>query len=303
MGEREPQSERLHRGELLCLYHPDTTNTFSGYGLVMEEDWPGHLTGLLMVDRPAPADPSWLERIYQAYGECELVPMTTWGERGLVCQMYIEPDSFQHLRRFSPAFGQPLQESLQPLLDEPPVPTLSLRWDQERRVWLSQMVFTTTLPPDIREVFEHSGYGCLAAETTGGVVHVCHASDEDIAGFAGKPIQSRWELIKMPTAPLVRLEFLVFDRPFHPFRIEAFLNVGEPDQLQVLNQLADQAEFHLAFYGDGLKYHFTTSLPHSEQQWQQLDEIVGEAMNYWEQLPVENRDFDLAKAAYFNQTD
>ena len=71
----------------------------------------------------------------------------------------------------------------------------------------------------------------------------------------------------------------------------------------MLNQLADQAEFHLAFFGDGLKYHFTTSLPHSEQQWQQLDEIVGEAMNYCEQLPVENRDFDLAKAAYFNQTD
>ena len=37
MGEREPQSERLNRGELLCLYHPGTNDTFSGYGLIMAD--------------------------------------------------------------------------------------------------------------------------------------------------------------------------------------------------------------------------------------------------------------------------
>jgi hypothetical protein len=120
MGEREPQSERLSRGELLCLYHPGTTDTFSGYGLVMADDWPGELAGLLMVDRPTPADPAWLSRVQEAYGACELVPMTGRGERGLLCRMHIEPDSLQHLRRFSPAFGQPLQAALQPLLEEPP---------------------------------------------------------------------------------------------------------------------------------------------------------------------------------------
>ena len=298
MGEREPQSERLNRGELLCLYHPGTTDTFSGYGLVMQDDWPGHLTGILMVDRPFSADPAWLERVYNAYGECDLVSMTAGGKRGLVCQMHIEPDSLQHLRRFSPGFGQPLQEALQPLLDETPAPTLALRWDEARRVWLSEMVFLRELPPAVREVFEHTGYGCLAVESSQGIVHVCHASDEDIDNFVDRPVEARWDLIEMPTAPLVRLELLVYDDLRDPFCFESFLNVVAPDHLAVLAELAGQEELYLAFYGDDLTYRYTAVLPHSEQQWQRLDEIIGQAEAYWANLPEEARDFDQAKALY-----
>lgn len=298
MGEREPQSERLNRGELLCLYHPGTNDTFSGYGLVMQDDWPGHLTGILMVDRPFPADPAWLERIYNAYGECDLVPMTARGEWGLICQMHIEPDSLRHLRRFSPALGQPLQETLQPLLEEQPAPTLALRWDEERRVWLSEMVFRNELPPAVREVFECTGYGCLAVESSRGIVHVCHASDEDIDNFVDKPVEVRWDLIEMPTAPLVRLELLVYDDPRDPFCFESFLNVAAPDQLAVLAELAGQEELYMAFYGDDLTYRNTAVLPHGEQQWQRLDEIISQAEAYWTGLPPEARDFDRAKAQY-----
>ena len=298
MGEREPQSERLNRGELLCLYHPGTNDTFSGYGLVMADDQPGHLTGILMVDRPFPANPDWLECIYDAFGECDLVPMTARGERGLVCQMHIEPDSLQHLRRFAPALGQPLQEGLQPLLEEPPAPALALRWDGDRHVWLSEMVVRNDLPPAVREVFERSGYGCLAVESSRGIVHVCHASDEDIDNFVDKPVEARWDLIEMPTAPLVRLELLVYDDPRDPFCFESFLNVAAPEQLAVLAELAGQEELYLAFYGDDLTYRYTAVLPHGEQQWQRLDEIIGRAETYWASLSPEDRDFDRAKALY-----
>jgi DNA-binding Lrp family transcriptional regulator len=298
MGEREPQSERLNRGELLCLYHPGTTDIFSGYGLVMADGWPGELAGLLMVDRPTPANPAWLARIQEAYGECELVPMTTRGERGLLCRMHIEPESLQHLRRFSPAFGQPLQEALQPLLDDPPAPTLSLSWDEDRRSWLSRMVFANELPPSVREVFERSGYGCLAVESRRGIVHVCHASDEDIDNFLDQPVEARWDLIEMPTAPLVRLELLVYDDPRDPFCFESFLNVAAPDQLAVLGELAGQEELYLAFYGDDLTYRYTAIVPHDEPQWQRLDEIISQAEAYWASLPREEQDFDRAKALY-----
>ena len=298
MGEREPRSERLNRGELLCLYHPGTNDTFSGYGLVMEDDWPGHLTGILMVDRPFPANPNWLARIDDAYGECDLVPMTTTGERGLVCRMQIEPDSLQHLRRYAPSFGLPLQEALQQLLEDPPSPTLSLSWDEAAGVWRSRMVFLNGLPPEIREVFERTGYGCLAAESSRGIVHVCHAADEDIANFVDKPVEARWDLIEMPTAPLVRLELLVYDDPRDPFCFESFLNVAAPDQLAVLAELAGQEELYLAFYGDDLTYCYTAVLTHGESQWQRLDEIIGQAEAYWANLPEEARDFDQAKALY-----
>lgn len=298
MEEREPQSERLSRGELLCLYHPGTNDIFSGYGLVMADDQPGHLTGILMVDRPFPADPTWLERIYDAYGACDLVPMTARGERGLVCQMHIEPDSLQHLRRFAPSIGQPLQEALHPLLEEPPAPALALRWDEERRVWLSEMVVRNDLPPAVHEVFERSGYGCLAVESSRGIVHVCHASDDDIDNFIDRPVEARWDLIEMPTAPLVRLELLVYDDPRDPFCFESFLNVAAPDQLGVLAELAGQEELYLAFYGDDLTYRYTAVLAHGEGQWQRLDDIIARAELYWQSLPDEARDFDRAKALY-----
>ena len=298
MGEREPQSERLSRGELLCLYHPGTNDVFSGYGLVMEDDETGDLVGLLMVDRPFPANPFWLARIEEAYGECDLVPMTSTGARGLVCRMQIEPDSRQHLRYLPPAFGHLLQEALQPLLEEPPAPTLALRWDEDRRVWLSEMVFRNELPPAVREVFERTGYGCLAVESRRGIVHVCHASDEDIDNFADKPVEARWDLIEMPSAPLVRLELLVYDDPRDPFCFESFLNVAAPDQLAVLAELAGQEELYLAFYGDDLTYRYTAIVPHDEGQWQRLDEIISRAEAYWAGLPEAERDFDRAKALY-----
>ncbi len=298
MGEREPQSERLRRGELLCLYHPGTNDIFSGYGLVMADDEPGELVGLLMIDRPFPANPFWLARIEEAYGECDLVPMTSTGARGLVCRMQIEPDSRQHLRYLPPAFGHLLQEALQPLLDEPPAPTLALRWDEERRVWLSEMVFRNDLLPAIREVFERTGYGCLVAESSRGIVHVCHASDEDIDNFLNKPVEARWGLIQMPTAPLVRLELLVYDDPRDPFCFESFLNVAAPDQLAVLAELAGQEALYMAFYGDDLTYRYTAVLPHDEQQWQRLDEIISRAETYGANIPPAERDFDQAKELY-----
>jgi len=172
------------------------------------------------------------------------------------------------------------------------VPTLALPRDEERRVWLSEMVFRNELPPAVREVFERTGYGCLAVESSRGIVHVCHASDEDIDNFIDKPVEARWDLIEMPTAPLVRLELLVYDDPRDPFCFESFLNVAAPDQLAVLAELAGQEELYLAFYGDDLTYRYTAVLPHGAQQWQRLDEIISRAETYWANLPPDDRDFD-----------
>ena len=87
MREREPP--------LVFLWHPGTTDIFSGYGLRIA---PAHLIGVVMVDRPRPAAADWLEEIMQTFGGYELVPMTASGERGMLCQMRIAEDSRVHLR-------------------------------------------------------------------------------------------------------------------------------------------------------------------------------------------------------------
>jgi hypothetical protein len=152
------------------------------------------------------------------------------------------------------------------------------------------------LPEEIRQVFEAFGYGCLAAETNIGVVHVCHAADSDIEGLANKPVPYQWQLAKMPTASLIRLELAILDRPSNPYRFESFLNVAEEDQARVLAQLAGQDRLYLAFYGDDFNHRFTKVVNHDRQQWQYLDELVMEAVEHWHQIPPEQRDFDQAKA-------
>lgn len=298
MGEREPRKEIIEKGELFFLSNPGTSDVFSGYGLTTRWGSSGYLVGLLMVDRPNQADHGWLSQIQETFGEYQLVPMTATSERGIVCRMQIEQDSRSHLRKFSSVKIDDIQNALEPLLAQPPKPVFSMRWDQERNLWASQMIPPNELPAEIRGVFEKVGYGCLAAEADVGVVHVCHAPDADIDGFENKPVMSRWQLIKMPTAPLIRLELIVVDRPQNPFRFESFLNVGEEDQANILAQLATQDRLYLTFYGDELNYRFTKTVPHNTQQWQHLDELVVEAEDYWSRIPAGEQDFDRAKAEF-----
>ena len=171
---------------------------------------------------------------------------------------------------------------------------------EKSQALLSQSTEAQALPPGLQEVFEHTGYGCAAVETNSGIIHACHASDADITSFHGMPVRSQWQLIQMPTAPLIRLELGILDNPINPFRFESFLNVADPDQLRILTRLSFQEQLHLTFYGDDLTYRYTNSITHSEQQWQQLDEIAETAVQYWQSLPNGQRDFDLAKVAFMN---
>lgn len=301
MQEREPRKEIIPQGELFFLHHPGTESVFSGYGLTQRKNDREFLSGILMVDRPWLVDPTWLKEIEELFGEYQLVPMTASGERGIVCQMQIEPDSLSHLEQYPGQLSNALKEALGPLLDAPPKPTLRLSWDDAIHAWRSELAPIGELPDEIREVFEDFGYGCLTAETNIGIAHVCHAADPDIEGFKNKPVWFQWQLIKMPTAPLIRMEIAVIDDPDNPYRFETFFNVADEQQVDILSELAAQDKLHFAFYGDDLSPTFTKTVPHNEQQWQHLDELVEEAIAYWTSLPPEERNFDLAKAEFMSQ--
>ena len=115
-----------------------------------------HLVGLLMVDRPEPADPAWLEQISEVYGECELVPMTQNGDRGLLCRMQIDEESLPHLRQDISGQSVDIQQALAPLLVAPPAPKLRLSWDEEASLWRSELDMENVLPTEIRELFERT---------------------------------------------------------------------------------------------------------------------------------------------------
>lgn len=176
-----------------------------------------------------------------------------------------------------------------------------MQWNTEQQVWESQIQHPNELPEVLKEVMKVSGYGCLAVEADIGIVHVCYAPDRDIGGFTDKPVINRWQLIKMPTAPLIRLELIILDHLESPFRFESFLNVAEEDQAKILAQLANQNQLFLAFYGDDLSYRYTKIVALDGQKWQLIDELTEEASRYWELIPLEERDFDKAKAKFMEK--
>lgn len=102
------------------------------------------------------------------------------------------------------------------MLELPPSPLLYLSWEEEARARLSDLGAANRLPQEIREVIEKTGFGCLAAQTDIGIVHVCHAIDSDIEGFSDRPVSSQWQIMKMPTAPLTCLQLDVIDQLFNP---------------------------------------------------------------------------------------
>lgn len=301
MGEKEPRSEIIKPGELFFLSHPGSEYIFSGYGLTLQPDKKEYIAGLLIIDRPKPAGPKWLKKVEDTFGECNLAPMVTTGERGIFCRMQIEPGSKRFLCRYSSIDTSGLKTALVPLISQIPKPFFSMGWNEDLGVWQSEIVPPNELPAEIKELFEKTGYGCLALESDIGIVHVCHASDVDIEGFADKPVTSCWQLIKMPTAPLIRLEVNIFDQPENPYRFESFLNIAEQNQENVLAELANQDRLFLAFYGEDLGYRYTKAIPHDKQNWQQIDEMTMEAINYLAKIPPNQQDFDEAKAEFIRK--
>jgi hypothetical protein len=146
--------------------------------------------------------------------------------------MRIAPESLAFLERLSHPIAQEFARVLQPLFDNPPVPILELRWSREQCFWTS--IFWQGLPPEMQAVFAKLGDGCFAAERTDNTVaFIAHASDADIERFHDAPVRWRWELIPMPTAPLIRFRAAIMDNPANPYVFEHFLTLQDPDQARV----------------------------------------------------------------------
>ena len=54
------------------------------------------------------------------------------------------------------------------------------------------------------------------------------------ARFRQAPVQWHWELIEMPTAPLIRFRVMILDNIYAPYALEHFLNVADPEQARTV---------------------------------------------------------------------
>lgn len=128
---------------LTYLWHPGTRDHFSGYGLTIA---PYRLAGLVMVDRPRTVDPDWLAEIEQVFGTYQLVPITQSGERGILCQMHVAPESRSYLRTITHPMVREIREALLPLLVDPPRVTLAVTCDPTSSCWVSTIMRPPRFP-------------------------------------------------------------------------------------------------------------------------------------------------------------
>jgi hypothetical protein len=294
--ERPPEAETIGPGRLYFLAHPESQQ-FSGYGLTTIAGRRDRLTGLVMVDRPNVVDSAWLDRVEAQYGDYQLVPMTATGERGILAQMRIEPESRPFLERFDHPIAQDLKRVLAPFLDEPPSPIFKLRWNAEQRLWRSE--FWIGLPSELQDVFEENGYGCLAVERTDGTVaFATHLPAEEMESLRDAPVVYDWQFVPMPMAPLIRFYAALLDDPYRPYQLEHFLNVGDPEQVRCLAQLIEQPTLSFDVYGQEYEYAYSKEIAHPAALRDRLAWLAHLAEEWEADILTHARDFDRAKAQF-----
>jgi hypothetical protein len=84
---------------LYFLTHEGNPRMFSGYGIPIEEGTKSPLIGMMLLDRPAKCAPEYLDSIHETFGDYQIGPMTTKGDRELYTHMRIDdPLSVELLR-------------------------------------------------------------------------------------------------------------------------------------------------------------------------------------------------------------
>jgi hypothetical protein len=127
---------------LYFLTHEGNPGVFSGYGIPLKEGTKSPLVGMLLLDRPERCPQEYLDRIYDTFGEYQIGPMTSKGDRGLYTCMSIEdPLSLDLLRddlynSVAGTIAEILDNSLKAGLL--PNPKLKVRWSPEERLWVSE---------------------------------------------------------------------------------------------------------------------------------------------------------------------
>jgi hypothetical protein len=107
-----------------------------------------------------------------------------------------------------------------------------------------------------------------------------------------------WRMIPMPTAPLIRFAAALFDNLYDPFRLEHFLNIGDPDQARCLSRLTQQSTLSFDFYDFDYEFTFSRPFAHPALMRARLESVVQQAVNYYDTIPPDQRDFDQAKELF-----
>lgn len=157
------------------------------------------------------------------------------------------------------------------------------------------------LPPELAEFLGNYEYACVSEATNQGTMYVLKAPGVDIESVRGPvPISLRHELYSHPVAPVIRSVLTIYDQVDQPVAFETFVNIDDSQQRTEFGTLATQEELYFLFYDEALAHRLTKVIPHSNPEM--ITQIVQEADRIFGDIPIDQYDFDQAKAAVIAAT-
>jgi hypothetical protein len=161
--------------------------------------------------------------------------------------------------------------------------------------------FTPIPLPEPLETFRRPiRYAVMNHATTDGAVLIVKCPRQEIEHMRGHlPIAITWELHRAPWAPVVRLVVTVYDDQPHPFMLETFFNVADPEQLANLRDLIDTDRVRVLFYDETCTHRLSKIVTQAVEPAR--DEIVSQALRILAQIAPEAFNFERAKALVIRQ--
>lgn len=160
---------------------------------------------------------------------------------------------------------------------------------------------SVALPPELAEFLMGQEFAALLHATNQGTVLVVKMPRYEINSVRGRvPIEVRHELYSHPTSPVIRMVTRIYDQPDSSVALETYVNVADDDQRGDYSALRHRSTFLMLFY-DELVQHMLT-----KRVGGMAPEVIDEVLRHADQLlaatPVDQRDFDLAKADVIQRT-
>lgn len=98
-----------------------------------------------------------------------------------------------------------------------------------------------------------------------------------------------------PGAAVMRLVFTIYDQPDAPFQFDTFLNVAQPDDLDLLVRLSKQRRMVIHLFDLQCDYLFSKMINHRSPAQFELSQLIGQAQRH--NAKVSRSDYAAALAA------
>lgn len=150
------------------------------------------------------------------------------------------------------------------------------------------------LPPMLREFLKGHAFALVSMSSNLGTVLVAKAPLLEIDSVRGRvSINVRYEVHNSVYGPVVRMVFVIYDRPHTPLILETFFNPSDTEQMADLVDLLGKDRVHVVFFDEMLTHRLTKTV--RQPKVEELRALAPQVRKLLARADPTEIDFDMAK--------